>query len=57
MTGITPSHAQSTFIINSFNQHNQTISPEVLSLLSSRQEDVIDIELEIPGEGEDEPSG
>ena len=51
--GIVPSHTQSVIITNIFNQHNQTISPEVLSLLSSRQEDVIDIELDIPGECED----
>jgi len=56
ITGIRPSHTQSFIISNSFNQHNQTISPEVLSLLSSRQEDIIDIELDIPGEGEDDVS-
>jgi len=52
--GIVPSHTQSLVVNNIYNQTLQVVSPQVLDLLQSRQEDVIDVELDIPGEGEGE---
>ena len=47
------SHTENQYIFNIFNQTNNTLSPEVLQLLSNKEDaDVLDIELEIPDTGQ-----